>query len=224
MAIINSGIERANANYTKKYNKMVGEAVKSQNTEMKQMMCAAMASSEPQCAEYGITESGDAVCAKYETTNFDALFAKSGNTGIVAVPEDSYATRYVISGADMSQLADVLSSGHSEFVQTDSYGNMLGRITTSAYYSTANNTCTLTTESLVCKNAEAVITTDDHSSTSCGFGGLSLAGGGGCRGFGGILNIGGGKKTQHTDITQSYHGTSCKEFGEPVLTTNVIEM
>ena len=217
LAIINSGIERANQNYTKKYNKLVGEALQSQNDEIKSVLCAAMASStKPTCVEYGIL----GMCKKYEANNFDNVFTSTEESGMSNGPADVYATRYIISGANMSKLAKVQQSGHSEYVQTDSYGNMLGRINMSAVYSPSTHTCTLTTESVACKNAESVVTTDDHS--TCSSGGVNILGGSGCGGGGGIITIGGGNKK--TNITQTYHGTTCKEFSEPVVSTNTVEM
>lgn len=222
MVIINSGIERANKNYTKKYNKLVGEALQSQNEEIKSVLCAAMASStKPVCVEYGVL----GICKKYEANNFDNVFTSTEETGMTEGPNDAYATRYIISGANMSKLAKVQQSGHSEYVQTDSYGNMLGLINMSAVYSPSTHTCTLTTESVACKNAESVITTDDKTTTTCGSGGIQILGGNGCSGAGGgFISIGGGGKTTHTNITQTYHGTTCKEFGEPVVSTNTVEM
>ena len=44
LAIINSGLEKANKNYNKKYDKMVSEALENQNDDLKTAMCAAMAS------------------------------------------------------------------------------------------------------------------------------------------------------------------------------------
>ena len=220
MAIINSGLERANQNYTKKYKKLVSEAMDAQDSEMKSVLCAAMASSSPSCVEYAATENGGSVCVKYETNNFDNVFTATDKSGRSIGSENAYATRYVISGASMEKLALVQQSGHSEYTQMDDYGNMLGRIVMAASYSPGDKTCTVTTESTMCKEAEAVVTTDRE--VSCKHGGVTIFGSANCRGFGGILNIGGGKRT--TKITQDYHGTSCKEFGEPVVTSNVIEM
>ena len=222
MAIINSGLERANQNYTKKYTKLVGEAMEAQDSEMKSVLCAAMASqASPTCVEYKSSKLlGKPICVKYETNNFDNVFTATDKSGVTVGSGDAYATRYVISGANMSKLALVQQSGHSEYTQLDDYGNMLGRIAMSATYSPADKTCTVATESTMCKETEAIITTD--SETVCKSGGVTILGGAGCRGFGGILNIGGGKKT--VTVTEDYHGAMCKEFGEPVVTTNVIEM
>ena len=216
LAIINSGIERANANYTKKYNKLVSEALEAQNDEIKSVLCAAMASStEPTCVEYASTLFGKR-CLKYEANNFDNVFTSTSDTGMDYGSGDAYATRYVISGANMSKLVQAQQAGHSEYTQTDSKGNMLGRISMSSVYSPATHTCTLTTESVMCKDAESVVTKD----TTCNSGGINILGGSGCSGNGGIVSIGGNTTT----VTQSYHGTVCKEFGEPVVTTNTIEM
>ena len=217
MAIINSGLERANQNYTKKYNKLVGEAMNSQDSEMKAVLCAAMASSKPSCVEYAATGNGGSICTKYETNSFDNVFTATDKSGISVGSGDAYATRYVISGASMEKLALVQQSGHSEYTQTDDYGNMLGRISMAAVYSPADRTCTINTESTMCKEAVSIVT--ENRTQSCGSGGIGLFS---VNCEGGLFHIGGSKKV--SKITQDYHGTSCKEFGEPVVTTNVIEM
>ena len=97
---------------------------------------------------------------------------------------------------------------------------MLGNIAMSAVYSSENDTCTLTTTTTMCSNTKEIITTDTR--TTCSQGGLTVAGGSGCKGSGGILNIGGSKST--TTVTQNYHGTACVDFMEPVVTTNNIKM
>ena len=214
LAIVNSGIARANTNYTKKYNTLVGEAMESQNDDIKSVLCAALAATSPVCVEYKSGDNGEAICTKYKPNNFDNVFTGTKDSGWKNDSGDIYATSYVISGANMSKLTEVQQSGHSEYVQSDEYGNMLGRISTNAVYSTATNTCKVTVESMMCKNAEAVITTNE--SKSCGGGGFSI--GTPCAG----ISIGGSKRT--TTITQNYHGTSCTEFGEPVVSTMEIEM
>ena len=214
LAIINSGMERANKNYIEKYNKLVGEAMEAQDDDIKSVLCAAMAGGAPLCTEYKVGNNDEAVCTKYEAKNFDNVFAGAKNSGWRNDSNDVFATRYVIAGADMEALARVKQSGFSEYVQQDAFGNMLGRISTSASYSTATNTCTLTTESTMCKNAESVVT--GNTTKSCGGGGLSI--GTPCAG----INIGGSKRT--TTTVQNYHGTSCSEFGQPVTTTTTINM
>ncbi len=205
LAIINGGLERANQNYTKKYNQLVSEALKAQNSEIKSVLCAAMASSnKPVCVEYGTLDENDSVpvCVKYENT-FSNVFTAAEDSGMSG---NGYETKYVISGANMARLTQAQQSGHSEYVQTDTYGNMLGRISMSAVFSPSSNICTLTTESVICKEAEAVITTSTKNSS------------GGYRFMG--LKIGGDSATK----IQEYHGAMCKEFGEPVVTTNTVEM
>lgn len=223
LAIVNSGLERANKNYTEKYNALVGEALKSQDNEIKSVLCAAMASGSPVCTEYKALSNGNAICTKYEANNLDNVFATTDGSGIRNDTEGVYATRHIISGAKMSTLAQAQQSGHSDYVQTDGYGNMLGRVSMTAVYSPSTKTCSLTTESTMCKSAETVITTD--TTTKCGSGGIRIGiGGNGCSGAGGGigLNIGGGGKTTYT--TQSYHGIACSEFAEPVTTTTTIKM
>lgn len=226
LAIINSGIEQATKNYIKKYNKLVGEAVQTANDETKSVLCAAMASSAPVCVEYKATDEGESICTKYETNNFDNVFQATEKSGMDYQSGDLYATRYVISGANMKELTRIQQSGHSDFVQTDSHGNMLGRIVTSATYSPTSHTCTLITESVMCKDAEAIITENKYTESCTDVSVFTLGGGsGGCgSGSGNIGGVGMGRSATNTNLIQSYHGTVCKEFGEPVITTTAIEM
>ena len=216
LAIVNSGMERANTNYTKKYNKLVGEALESQNDDVKSVLCAAMAASSPICTAYGTGSNGESVCTKYEVNKFDDVFAASNASATTNSSGNTYATRYIISGVNISKLTEVQQKGHSEYVQTDSFGNMLGRVATSAVYSPSTNLCTLTTESTMCRNAESAITTNE--SKTCGGGGL-ISFGTRCEG----MNWFGGS-SRKTITTQEYHGTTCTEFGEPVVTVNKVEM
>jgi hypothetical protein len=222
LAIVNSGMEQANKNYTAKYNEFVAEALESKDDSIKSVLCAAMASSDlPQCVEY-TTDNGEAVCSRYGVNTVQNIFDdKSTQTvGLIKDTDNAYATKYVISGAKLADVAKAQASGHSEFTQTDSKGNMLGSIAMSAFYSAENDTCTLTTTTTMCSNMKEIITT--NKSTTCSQGGLTVAGGGNCSGGGGILRIGGSKST--TTITQNYHGTACKEFMEPIVTTNTVKM
>lgn len=225
MAIVSSGMEQANKNYASKYNELLAAGLEAKDDAVKSALCASMASSDaPQCVEYKTTIFGKPLCSKYSANIMQDLFSDSGKTGfdkgVVADGTDVYVSRYVISGAKLADLANVQQKGHSEFVQTDSYGNMLGNIAMSAVYSSENDTCTLTTTTTMCSNTKEIITTD--KSTTCSKGGITIAGGSGCKGSGGILNIGGSKST--TTVTQNYHGTACKEFMEPIVTTNNIKM
>ncbi|MBR1953961.1 MAG: hypothetical protein IKA25_02705, partial [Alphaproteobacteria bacterium] len=218
LAIISSGLERANINYTKKYNELLGQALEAKDDAVKSTLCAAMASSDtPQCAEY-ISILGEAFCTKYTANTFENVFSSDTTTGMSG--EDIYSTKYTISGAKLSDLATVQQKGHGEFTQTDSKGNMIGKIAMSAVYSPDKNLCTLTTTTTMCANMETVITTD--TTTSCKSGGFTLLGGNGCKGGGGILNIGGGKKT--TTVDQTFEGVACQEFMSPTTTTTQIKM
>lgn len=214
LAIVSSGIDQANKNYTEKYNELVSSALESADDQVKSVLCSAMASAEePKCAKWSIGH----ICTEYASSVYDTIFQEDSKANIGM---DSYATKYVISGAKLSDLASVQQTGHSEYVQLDGYGNMLGRITMSAAYSASTNTCSLTTTSTLCEDAEAVITT--NTSTTCSQGGIAFLAGNGCNGGGGFLNIGGKSKT--TTVTQNYHGTSCKKFAEPIVSTEKIKM
>ena len=221
MAIINSGLERAKVNYNKKYAELVSSAMSSQSLEQKTVLCSAMGSSaEPVCTEMN----SDGKCTKYEAYKFDGLFA--GEEG--ANRDSDYATRHTITGATLADLSRAEQAGHSQFVQLDSYGNMLGRISMSAVYTPVTNTCTITTESVMCKDvADAVITTNKTTDVdvvsgkvSSGNAWVSVLTGGL---FGGV-SVSGPSVNTTTVTTQAYHGAPCREFAEPVVNVQELEM
>lgn len=218
MAIMNSGLEQANKNYSKKYNDLVASAIEEQNDSIKQALCAAMASN-PNAAPNCLETDENGLCTKYDHSSpFDDYF---GNSDKIGMSNDGlYALRYVIDGASLDKQLAAAQQGRGEFVQTDSYGNMLGRIDISSTYSPQTNTCTLTTTTTNCSNAEAIITT--NTTKECKKGGLSIVGGSGCSGGGGVLGIGGSKMKVTSE--QTYHGTACTEFDDPIVTTNAIKM
>ena len=231
MAIVESGIDRANKNYTEKYNGLVEKALETADDQVKSVLCAAMASSEePKCANWrpanlidritGASVQDGRVCTEYASSVFDTIFQEDSGAKTGMNDAGLFATKYVISGAKLADLASVQQSGHSEYVQTDDYGNMLGRIAMNSSYSATNDTCTLTTTSTLCEDTAAVVTT--NTSQVCESIGFSLIGGNGCRGGGGIYS--GGSSTHTTTSVQNYHGTMCEKFAEPVVTTEVIKM
>ncbi len=213
LAIINSGIERARDNYDKKYNQLVGEALEKQDDDVKSVLCAAMASGAPECVEWA-ESNGAAICTKYEAKIVDNVFQGVESSGWK--DDSAYATRYIIAGADMDKLTKVQQSGYSTYIQTDAYGNMLGRISNTAIYSAPTNTCTLSTESIMCKNAESVITDNKTTDWTFNSGGVDVT----------LRRISGRGPTLGSRVveSQNYHGSSCTEFGEPVVYSTEINM
>ena len=222
MAIVAGGLDQARYNYTRKYDELVETALEKQNDQVKAVLCAAMASSsDPQCVEYKTNANGEAICSSYEAPYIENIFSDANaenQSGIIGT--DLYSTKYVISGAKISDLASVQQQGHSEYIQTDNKGNMVGRIAMSSVYSPDTNTCTITTTTTMCDSMKEIVLTD--SSVTCGSGGLSILGGGGCTGGGGLINIGGGKKT--TTTTQSFEGVACQSFMDPVTVSTNVKM
>ncbi|MCQ2581579.1 MAG: hypothetical protein MJ170_01185 [Alphaproteobacteria bacterium] len=200
LTIINSGLDKARANYTKRYNELVASVVEEQNDQVKQALCTSMATSdEPVCTEYD-TQDGQPVCVSYApaTDYLGSLF--SGN-----VTNDPYATEYIIPSANVSNLLQMSASASKDYTITDNMGNMLGNVQMSAVYSAKNNTCSLTTTTTMCKDAEAVIT-DYHEYFD---------------------KKKEGKRHYVDDYvldTQEYHGSVCKEFVAPITTTESIKM
>ena len=223
MTIVSSGLDQARQNYNRKYDELVESALESQSDQIKSVLCASMASSgAPQCASY-ITVDGEAICETYEAPKLDAVFGNTDDSQnkIGVNGNDIYSTKYVIAGADISEWASAVQSGRSEYTQVDSMGNMLGKINMSSVYSAANDTCTITTTTTMCDTMEALVLSS--TSTSCGSGGIQILGGSGCSGAGGgLISIGGGGKK--TTTTQTYAGTQCTSFMDPVTTTNTIKM
>ncbi len=172
---------------------------------VKSILCAAMASGdEPHCVEYRTTEDGDAICAKYDVATYDNLFADTKANGVTGA--DIYSTKYVITGAKIADIAASQQQGYSEFTQTDSFGNMVGKVSMSAVYSSGTNTCTITTTTTMCKNAEAIITTDNVSVSATAW--YVFAG-----------------ATANADvILENYEGNVCTEFAEPVINVSNIKM
>ncbi len=221
MAIVAGGLDKAKSNYTKKYNELVEEALEDQNDQIKSVLCAAMASSgEPQCVKYNTDKSGEAVCSSYEAPFMEDIFTEDSNQQVGISGTDMYSTKYVISGAKMSDLASIQMNGHSEYTQVDSFGNMIGKVTMSSVYSPSTNTCVITTNTTMCKDMEEVITVSEE--VKCGGGGITVLGGNSCTGSGGILNIGGGSRT--TTTVQNFQGVACKSFMDPVVYTNSVKM
>lgn len=217
MAIISGGLDQAKANYNKKYNELLASALESQNDQIKSVLCAAMASSgEPRCVSYKSDGNGNAICETYESAAFEDVFIGDTDAQTGLVGTDLYATKYVIAGAKMSDLASVQQRGRSEFVQVDTLGNMLGRVAMASVYSPTTNTCTVTTTTTTCKDTESIITTNYEK--TCSKGGIHIFAGCG----GGLLGLGGSKKS--TKVTQVYQGTVCSEFAEPVVTSNTVKM
>ena len=212
MTIISGGLDQARQNYNRKYDELVESALEMQNDQIKSVLCAAMTSSgEPQCTSYVTVNAwytdGEAVCNKYEAPKIEAVFGNTTDSGdkIGISGNNLYSTKYVIPGADMSELAAVMQSGHSEYTQVDSMGNMIGKIAMSSVYSAENNTCTITTTTTMCKSMDAVILTNTEKKR-------------------GIMGMFFGIGRKKTETTQSYAGNVCTEFADPVTTTNTVKM
>lgn len=212
LTIINSGLDKARANHTKKFNELVASATEEQNDQVKQVLCAAMASSDDpidtNCDNNGVCK------LVPSTTYLDNLFPNNN------LSNEPYAVQYIIPGADLTSLVKVSANASKEFIMTDGWGNMIGNTQMSAVYSAKDNTCSITTTTMMCKNADAVITTS--KSSKCNQGGFNLFGGGSCGSHGGVLGIGGGSEKIIT--TQHYEGTVCKEFQPPMVSTEKIKM
>lgn len=209
--IMNSGLDKAASNYSKKFNGLVAKANEGQSDEVNMAMCAAMAmnSKQPICSKYADESSEgfsttNPVCIQYESGPAD-IFASS-EPGL----ESQYGTTYVISGAKMSQLVKVASNGKSDFIQTDANGNMIASITIVSTYSAETNTCNIITTTAGCKTLDSIITTDklDVSSSSSA---KSI--------------VGGGKSSDSVTVSkQKYQGSICSEMMEPTTVQNNVQM
>lgn len=215
LTIIAAGLDQANKNYEKKYNELLGAALEAKDDAVKSVLCASMAaSSQPECKAY-TTVDGMSICTDYQPSSFDNVFTDSGETGLVS--EDIYLTKYVVSGAKLSDIAKQQQKGRSEFNQTDGMGNMVGKVSMSSMYSASDNTCTITTTTALCKTMKEIIT--KHTSKSCGSIALDIIGGG-CGG--GFMSL--GLKKRKTVTSEVFEGVACTEFMEPTTTTTTVKM
>ncbi|MBR3781882.1 MAG: hypothetical protein IKL14_00640, partial [Alphaproteobacteria bacterium] len=224
LALISAGLDQANKNYNKKYNELVGKAVEAYDDAVKSVLCASMASSGPECLKYS-RGSGNAVCTEYGVNRVDNIFKNEAdvglmNTGTKDGQNSVYSLRYVIPGVKAADLAAAQQSGHGEFLQTDGNGHEIGSMVMTAVYSSANNTCTLTTVTNMCSEASKIY--DTASSNCSSGGGLVDIGGNGCIQGGGISVLGGGGSRTTTKST--FKGTFCEKYAEPVTTTTAIKM
>lgn len=220
LMIMGAGLDHANNNYKKKYEELLAKGLEEKDDAVKSVLCTAMASdTEPQCTEYSANSDGTAICTKYSANTLGDVFSGTNKQGLIS-GADTYATKYVIAGAKIEDLAKVQQKGHSEYTMIDNDGNMMGKVAMNAIYSADKNTCTFTTTTTMCKETEAVITTDTYDSMRQSSGGLF--GGGGCNGSGGLFTSSSCEKVHK--VTQNYAGSPCKEFGEPQTTTQNIKM
>ena len=218
LAIITAGLDQANKNYNVKYNELVGKALESYDDAVKSVLCASMATSaEPKCTEYATSRSGEAKCRVHEANNIDNIF-KDKNTDAAGLSGSLYATTFTIPGIKVSDLAAAQSKGHGNFINTDSEGNFVSGIAMTAAYSSANNTCTITTVTTGCEDMKDIVITDTTHTCDYATGGI---GGGGCRGGGGIgYSEGSYEKT----VDNTFEGMKCAKYMEPVTTTTTIKM
>ena len=216
MSIIGAGIDRATLNYNKKYNELVATATESYNDDVKATLCAAMAtSSEPYCTKANADENGDAICVEYSvnTVGSDLFGDNAGMSG------NGYETTYRIAGANIQKLASIQSRASKEWVLTDTYNNMLGSIEQSASYSPGSNACTIVTTTLTCKDAESLITKDTAKKIK-GTGGAVYK-----DQYGTVRMRAYGDNTKIKKLSvETYHGTYCKEYNDPVVSSSTIEM
>ena len=218
--IMSAGLDHANNNYKKKYEELLAKGLEEKDDAVKSVLCTAMASdTEPECTAYKALDDGTAVCTQYSANTLGDVFEGENKQGLIS-GADTYATKYVIAGAKIADLAKVQQKGHSEYTMIDNDGNMMGKVAMNAIYSADKNTCTFTTTTTMCKETEVVITTDTYDSMKQSSGGLF--GGGGCNGSGGLFATSSCEKVHK--VTQNYAGSPCKEFGEPQTTTQNIKM
>ena len=224
LKIASSGLEQASKNYSEKYNELVAEAIETANDQVKSALCAAMVSEgEPICTNWqsatlkerlqniGAEVKDGKICTEYASSAFEVLFKDDINASTELSEAGLYMPRRIIPAAKLEDLALIQQSGHSEYVQMDEYGNMLGSISMSASYSAPDNTCTITTVSTMCDTAKAAITTQSSSIATTHWGW-----------FHGPWWHGHGSAS--TITRQDYHGTICENFAEPETTTQTIKM
>ena len=112
----------------------------------------------------------------------------------------------------MSELLNQQKSGRGDFVQVDTFGNMIGKIVMNAVYSSDTDTCKLTSYTTMCENMKDVYNTVDENGSS---GGIRFGGSNWFIGFGG--HSGGG-------VVKNYTGNVCTRMAQPVITSQDIPM
>lgn len=224
MTIINAGLDKANENYSKKYEELFAKAIEQQSDENKSVMCAAMASSgkiKINKSENALKSSGILGLVEKvkqsvrNTTQFSRVDFARNDLSAGGASVGDYDVRLVLDGMTMNNLLNLQSSGNGEFVQTDAKGNMLGKIAVRAVYSADTNTCTLTTTTTMCENIKDVYNTSEVE--SCGGGGFFTFDG--CGGF----SLFGGSGTSTTPES-TFAGTVCTKMAQPIITTQEIKM
>ncbi len=200
LMILNAGISQANKNYSKKKDSLVADAIESRSDDEKAAICAAMAINEGAavCKEYKADDGGNAVCTNYEPkAPLSNLFVDSDQQ----IGLDASGTKMVIQGADLEKKLTAITNGKGEFIQTDKDGNMVGRINMTAAYSADNNICKIVTETIMCKNIEAILTDVKKLKTKDENGNKI-------------------KKKKYKE----YQGSQCTEFADPMISSDEIRL
>ena len=136
MTIIRAGMDKANQNYTKKYNELLGKATEGQDAEYKTALCASMA---------GYVG---------EDNVFDKFFAESTDNSKESGDDGMYLTTHILSGAKMSNVLAAQRLSNEYYVRNEENVE-LEHIVVRSMYSAATNTCTITTEKTECKDIKA---------------------------------------------------------------------
>ena len=112
-----------------------------------------------------------------------------------------------------------------DYVLVDEYGTMIGNVQMLAVYSANTNVCTLKTTTMMCKNLDAVITKDEsqikNKTTSKTTSDMQK------ESKDAWIDDFYTKTKTKTEIKlnkEEFSGTVCKEFGEPITTTESIKM
>lgn len=210
-AIINSGLDQASKNYSKKFNELLAKVTEQQNDEVKAAMCAAMASNgkSTKCKKQGFLKN-HTVCEEYDVSIDTAINKELGASGT------GYELKMTLGGIANEQLLKAQYSGKSDYTQTDPQsGSAIGTVRMAAVYSPDTNVCTLTTTTTMCENMAAVVTTDDVNDKSNEW----------ASAFNPVLGAGvGGSRHNIHSITENYHGTMCEKMAKPIVNTQEIAM
>lgn len=223
MSIVNAGLDKATENYSKKYNELVAGALEQQSDEIKAALCAAMATDVPD------VDNGKSDVFVEAPTIGSVLQNFKKATGLTVSPVVTldnnfsgmreskarpgvYDVRLIIDGMTMNELLNQQKSGRGEFVQVDTFGNMIGKIVMNAVYSSDTDTCKLTSYTTMCENMKDVYNTVDENGSS---GGIGFGGSSWFIGIGG--HSGGG-------VVKNYTGNVCTRMAQPVVTSQDIPM
>lgn len=142
--IFNSALDKAQSNYSAKYDEMVAAALKAQSDDEKRMICTAMAYS-PDSLECD----SEGVCVTKDNGALSELLEGMYKSNNVGLKDNGY--KLEIKQADLTKKLELMSKNKGSIVVKNAYDEMISMVTTEAYYDASSGTCTITTTTTQCE-------------------------------------------------------------------------